>query len=243
MEERLEVLTADAVSFTLEPAGLGTRIIAALIDTGVQTVVLFALWLTGAISFGLDTTWTWAQAGLGILAFLVYFAYYPFFEAIWSGQTPGKRIKNLRVVKVTGHPIGAIEAMLRGVVRLIDVHVFAIGFALAFATKRSQRLGDLLAQTIVIREQPVALPKPSAEPAFTLSAKEVETVRLWRNRITPEELALVRRFLERRHHLDSDQREKIAVRLAQLAYKVDLPPRLPWDAEAFLEDLVRICLE
>lgn len=246
MQNRLDVATAEAVSFSLEPAGLGTRTLAALIDTGWQLLVSLIIGVTQSLMMDI-MDWefsSWTIAIMGLFTFLVWFAYFPFFEAIWAGQTPGKRRVHLRVVKVTGHPIGPVEAVLRGLLRIVDVYVLAVGFYVTIFTKKSQRLGDLVAGTVVIREVPFELPETAPESVpYQLPSSEVETIRKWRDRITPDEIDLIRRFLARRQELNPSQRNDIAYQLAGLAEKVGLRPRTYGEAETFLEDLVRICME
>ena len=92
---------------------------------------------------------------LGLIGFLFQYGYFIFFEVIWSGQTPGKRIVRLRVVRSNGLPIAAGEAMIRNVVRIVDsIPVgYGVGLVAMFADGQSRRLGDIAAGTLVIREQ------------------------------------------------------------------------------------------
>ena len=88
-------------------------------------------------------TWLVALTILG--AFVLYYGYFALFEALWSGQTPGKRAIGIRVIVAAGRPLGALDAVLRNVLRIIDQlpGMYAVGLLAIFLTERNQRLGDL----------------------------------------------------------------------------------------------------
>lgn len=243
MHERVDVLTAEAVPFALEPAGVGSRLIAVLLDSSIQAMLMVAMAIIQFVantSIG-GTPGGWIHGTLTIGVFVVYFLYFPVFEAVWKGQTPGKRRLHLRVVKVNGQPIGAGEAFLRGIVRVVDVHLFVVGFVVAILSRRGQRLGDFLAGTIVIKERSFVLPDTVSDAVpFWLTDEQISTVRRWRDRISHDEIALVREFLERRDEIHIRVRTDLAEKLASLAEKVEIPTPSLADAERFLEDLARI---
>ena len=87
-------------------------------------------------------------------AFLLYYGYFAAFEALWGGQTPGKRAVGLRVISVTGQPITTFDALLRNLLRIVDQMpgIYAVGVLSIFFTARNQRLGDLVAGTVVVQE-------------------------------------------------------------------------------------------
>src|SRR5262249_234632 len=100
-----------------------------------------------------------AGVGFGIglaVAFVVSWFYGGLFETFWNGQTPGKRIMHIRVITVDGRPIRGWQAVLRNVLRTADSLPF-VGIVAATRTKRSQRLGDLFAGTMVVIEEPQRL--------------------------------------------------------------------------------------
>src|SRR5262249_32763682 len=98
---------------------------------------------------------SFALASLVALQFLIITFYHLFFELLWNGQTPGKRMFGIRVVQANGLPLTASSAIIRNLVRLFDFFpiLYGIGLVSMFATKQTQRLGDLAAHTIVIRER------------------------------------------------------------------------------------------
>ena len=77
------------------------------------------------------------------------------FELLWNGQTPGKRLANTQVVRANGAPAEFGEVAIRNVVRIIDFlpFAYAIGFVVMFLNRRSRRLGDFAANTLVIKRQ------------------------------------------------------------------------------------------
>lgn len=171
-------------------------------------------------------------------AFLIWFLYPIAFEVLASGRTPGKRISHLRVVRDSGIPVDLPASAIRNLIRVLDGPLLGylptvISIAL---TSRNQRPGDIAAGTLVIRESPAmaaaaataGAPAPAPDPPWDTSA------------ITPQELAAVRRFLERRPALERTARRELAVRLADgLRPKITgAPPRN--DPELFLETLVQI---
>jgi hypothetical protein len=89
------------------------------------------------------------------IQFLLITFYHLFFELAWNGQTPGKRRTGLRVIQSNGLPLTVSGAIIRNLVRLFDFMPILYGFGLIvlFATKNTQRLGDLAAKTVVIRER------------------------------------------------------------------------------------------
>ncbi len=153
MEEQFSVETPESVSFNYTLAGIGSRYLAALIDHLLVGVMLVLLYIAVSLSklydgFSILTA-------LGILAsFVVLFGYFAFFETVWRGQTPGKRAMNLRVLMADGLPIGFSEAMLRNIVRFVDFlpASYGLGLMVMFFDRRWRRLGDMAANTVVVRE-------------------------------------------------------------------------------------------
>ncbi len=141
---------------------VGSRIVAVLVDTIIIVVILFLL----AEIFGFSLVYRETRAipggsmvffhgGWPLLAgiFLLPVVYFTFFEAFMKGQTPGKRLAKIRVVKITGEPIGIGESFVRNILRIIDQLpvLYLLGVLLMATSKKRQRLGDMAANTIVIR--------------------------------------------------------------------------------------------
>lgn len=253
LEDRITIATPEGVTVELTLAGIGSRVLAAVIDSLIQLVILVALMII-VFAAGPDIGDTGASpdspadfrgfvfvllAVFNLFAFLLLFFYYVFFETFWSGRSPGKRAAGLRVVRATGSPVGLRASLVRNLVRIIDVlpTAYLIGIVSVLATKRNQRLGDLVAGTVVIRE-----PRRSGAtgpPVPELPPGVVESLRSWDvSAVTATDTAAVRSFLMRRASLKSPAREQIAQELAGgLGAKVvGAPPHL--GAEDFLERLV-----
>src|SRR5688572_2821924 len=137
LSEEYTIETPENVSFGYEVSGIGSRFIAALIDNFILTVLLLGLniaLLVLVASLGGDpstveesleaTAGDWV-AGLviavyALLNFAIWWGYYLFFEWLWNGQTPGKRVAKIRVVRTDGAPVGFVPVAVRNLVRVVD---------------------------------------------------------------------------------------------------------------------------
>ena len=227
------VVTPEAVALSVDVAGLGSRGIAIMIDMAIQAACLFALTYVVFASHAVDTS-----AGVivyAILAFVIFWGYFPIFEGLWHGQTPGKRTQRLRVIRADGQPCGGGANLTRNLVRIVDwlPSTYAIGIVSILLTGRSQRLGDLAAGTIVVRERraPAPNPLPDTAPA---SGPPLDTAGL-----DEREYDLVRSFLERRASLDPGARAALAAQIAA-PLRAKVPgARSTMADETFLELLAR----
>ena len=150
------IVTPEAVVLEFETAGIGSRVIAGLIDLTVQGAALAAILIgIGTLaSTGLDAGGIGA-AIIYVLIFLVIFGYPAALETLWRGRTLGKAAMGLRVVTVEGAPIRFRHAAIRSIFSLVDwlATQGVVGITALLVTKRNQRVGDLLAGTIVLRER------------------------------------------------------------------------------------------
>ena len=161
-DEDLAILSAENVSFSLETAGLGSRLAALAVDSAIQAIValLASLVLSGLEAYlGLSRLvppflQSVGTAVLSILGFLLFFGYYFFFEWRWQGQTPGKRFFGLRVTMTDGLPLSLWPALIRNIVRIVDFLPVSYGFGavVCLTNDLNQRGGDLAAGTIVVVE-------------------------------------------------------------------------------------------
>ncbi len=157
----LTVATPENVSFGYALAGLGSRFMAALVDSLlivlIQVLVValgLALALRALQGDGADSL-GFVGLALVMLSMLLFWGYYVFFELVWNGQTPGKRWVGLRVLRVNGQPAGAVEVLIRNLVRLVDFlpAAYGAGIVCMFIDSQSRRLGDLAAGTVVVWER------------------------------------------------------------------------------------------
>lgn len=236
-DDRLSIPTPEGVDLELVLAGLGSRLVAGIIDYAVQGVVLLALTFLGFALAGDGNSGGFLLAGLVLASFLVSFGYPVAFETLASGRTPGKRATGLRVVRLGGEPVGFLASAVRNLLRLVDSlpGIYAVGAASILFSRRNQRLGDLAAGTLVVRERRAPLPSaPAPVPDFAVADRYAT----WDvSGITSFELVTVRRFLERRWQLDPHARGRLGWELAErLRPKVaGAPPDL--HPEQFLEAL------
>ena len=228
----MAIATPEGVDLEVDLAGLGSRFLAQAWDWLLQALLIGALAIVlFAIGSGVST------AVFLVLSFLVFFGYDVLFEVLANGRTPGKRLSGLRVVRSGGQPVGFVASSVRNLLRLVDGPLtgYLGGIVAIVVSKRNQRLGDMAADTLVVREPAAAAhhmaaappppPPPPVADRWDVSA------------ISPEELAAVRQFLERRWTIEGEARRRLAWQLAEgLRPKVaGAPPDL--QGEQLLERL------
>lgn len=224
------IVTPEAVVLEFETAGIGSRVIAGLIDLTVQGAALAAILIgIGTLaSTGLDAGGIGA-AIIYILVFLVIFGYPAAFETLWRGRTLGKAAMGLRVVTVEGAPIRFRHAAIRSIFSLVDwlATQGVVGITALLVTKRNQRVGDLVAGTIVLRER-VASNRSSAPVQFVAPiGLEAYTATLATGAIGHEEYGSIRSFLLRAASLPPAVRHDLASQLAHplvSRLKTTVPP-------------------
>lgn len=153
--QHLEVETPEHVILDYEIAGLGSRALAAIIDTiiiGAWTVILGLL--LGLFGSGLGN---WRGVIFVFVSFASLWGYFTLFEGLRGGQTPGKRRLGIRVVRDTGHPVTFGAAAARNLLRVADFlpPPYLLGALFVGLHPRGKRLGDIVAGTVVVRDQPV----------------------------------------------------------------------------------------
>jgi len=225
LERNVSVRTPESIAFYYELAGLGSRFLAVAIDSVIQTLAGIALLLLfvwanpGASAIGKalglhDTTIEAIQLAITlILMFLVYFGYFVAFESLWNGQTPGKRIIGIRVVRDGGYPVTFMDSVIRNLVRIVEaLLVYVPSIISALASPQNKRLGDLAAGTIVVRDRAFEVTDPSQW--MSAEAPDAPPQLPGLDRISDEELALVERYVSRSHMLDPHAAHETANRIA-----------------------------
>ncbi len=208
------VLTPEYVEFDFVLAGLYSRFLAWLLDTLLTTVgALVAIMILSTVVAVLPG---FASALSFVLWFLIDWGYAILFETVWSGQTVGKRALGLRVVQETGVRIGFYHSALRNLVRPLDrlPLFYFVGGASALFSQSQQRLGDLLAGTIVVRERrlkiPASLEKDAGDPQLLADPVFLAAV----DKLSREEQELVLSSAMRREELGMDARLKLFAALS-----------------------------
>ena len=255
-DETLVIETPERVALHFALASIGNRFIACAIDHFIQILtliilVIILLIIADAADFGarLTSAPKWVIALMVIMQFLIGSGYFVLFEWIWRGQTPGKRWLKLRVIREDGRPISFYEAMTRNLVRIIDIIVppfYSIGLVSVFATERDQRVGDLVAGTVVVREREAEAPafaevfaSPVSDPALRRTCQPLQfTADL--SPLTEQEISVVESFLRRRWELRNYPRQWMAWRVSmpilfKLRPQYDLAT---FTYEGFLEELL-----
>jgi uncharacterized RDD family membrane protein YckC len=153
--EDLVVATPERVSFSYETANVGSRFVALLIDSVMQLLLLAGVGAVSLLVNGITNSSTAAGLILLVGSFVVFGGYFMVSEAVWSGQTLGKRALRLRAVDARGGPLTVGQAIIRNLVRIVDFlpSYYLAGATAIFVTRRNQRLGDLAAGTLVVRER------------------------------------------------------------------------------------------
>jgi len=211
------IITPDAVVLELETAGVASRVCAGLIDVLVQVGMLFVVAIVVVVTAAPGEDESLAATTSIILASLVLFGYPVVCETIWRGRTIGKLAVGLRAVTLEGAPITARHAMLRMMGGIVDRFLppgGATGMLMVLGTRRRQRIGDLLAGTIVIRDPerqhlPPALwfPVPTGYESF---AGTIDPTAM-----TVDHYTVIRAFLVRVRELTPDARYTVATTLAE----------------------------
>ena len=119
MKSEHRVLTPESVEFVYELGGLSSRMVAALVDHVLILVILGIIWL-GALFTCMFTALV-SVAVAFVLGFLVVYGYFVFFEWRWNGQTPGKRLMDLRVIDDRGMNVDLFQAAVRNLLRVVDL--------------------------------------------------------------------------------------------------------------------------
>jgi uncharacterized RDD family membrane protein YckC len=248
LEDRVVIQTPEMVRIVLPLAGLGSRGLAYMVDWsvryGIPLLVLAILTLLVAPFADLiELSRRYPLVAVGILVtfFLLQTFYYVVFETFWSGQTPGKRLMGLRVVHRRGTPVSFLASTVRNFVRIADwlPSFYGFGIAAVFLSPRNQRLGDLAAGTLIVRER-------GAEGA-AWEGTEAWVAPEWARRIglvlDTAEWEKVRRFVSRTEELEDEPRRILARRilgeiLSARGHDPELPPAEVPPAPVALRQLV-----
>ncbi len=238
------ISTPENVDLHLEIAGVGNRLLAQLIDSLINLltallviiVALIAGFLISTLPLDTQTKNIWYGVLAMIAIFIIFIqlnCYFIVFEAIWQGQTPGKKVAEIRVIEANGQPLGWVGSIIRNLIRMVDQILF-LGLLIMLFDKNERRLGDMAAGTIVIREH-----KPDISTTQLLLASPAGAGSLLDiGRVTPAEYDLIVDFLKRRKSLAKAYRPLVAQKLAKYFHEklgsIDNQDSAP---EAYLEQV------
>lgn len=218
MDRSLSVQTPESIAFSHELAGLGSRFLAVIVDLLIQIAVIAAIFSglllisAHAPSAQHASTTTKFESSLVVafyaaLLFVVFFGYFIVFEGFWNGQTPGKKLMGLRVVRDGGYAIDFGSAFIRNLIRVGEATLgfYAISAIVCLASPENKRLGDLAAGTVVVRDAKVALLEALVAQAEAAPRSPM---------LTDQEHAVIGQFVARRNTLAPSVRAQIAARIA-----------------------------
>ena len=208
------IVTPEAVLLEFDLAGIASRSLARALDALIQGALLFALLLLAGFAFS-------GEGAVALVIVIVGVAFvllgYPILtEVLMQGRSPGKAALGIRVVTVEGAPITARHAFIRSALGLVDFILVPGGMVavlVALLSRRNQRLGDVFAGTMVLRERSAAAP-PRAIWFNPPAGLEGYAHTLDVSRITDDQFGLVRSFLLRIPDLSPEARSSLSVRLA-----------------------------
>jgi uncharacterized RDD family membrane protein YckC len=262
LRDQLSIDTPELVSIDLSLAGIGSRCAAVLIDYLIQGITVWICFLLLTLvsenaasalapQVSASSAYKWGLAIAIAIPFLLHWGYFTLFEAFWNGQTPGKRFMKLRVIQQNGRALGFFESMGRNLIRFIDMLpvFYFVGALCVFVSRRQQRLGDMVAGTLVVHSTPVDTPfVPAGARTFTAASFErpveeapspgpsglqADAV----SRLNHEDLQMIDNFLARRLDLPLDVRAKLAEKLARRMASKMLQEQSGTSDETFLESL------
>jgi uncharacterized RDD family membrane protein YckC len=264
-EETLIIETPERVPLEFALASIGNRFLAVTVDHFIQYLSMFLLaWLFLSLA-GISSSQVadasgqllmempkWTIAIMIIVLFLMFAGYFIVFEWLWNGQTPGKRLLKLRVIREDGRPLNLWEAIARNLLRICDavpgfiLPVYSVGLIVIFLSGRDQRVGDIFAGTVVIRER--AEEAPTFAETFSNRVTDSAFIRVQKptgiqanvDLLTESEVEVVESFLRRRWDLSNRQRLWMAWRIAlPIMYKLKPGYNLEtFTYEGFLEDIL-----
>ena len=230
---RIEIITPQNVPILYQLASVRERMLAFFLDALILLVSLYFIYLISLFTFS-DS-----PDANTIIQYLIIFPVFVFYSLVWeifnNGQTIGKRAMKLRVIKLTGMEMSVSDYMLRWAFRWIDIwgSLGAIAALQISSSEKGQRIGDVLADTTVIRMR----------ADFTVSLKELLAIKSTAEheviypeirRMKEEEMLLVKLVLDQYRKFPNEAHQKVLFQTAQnIALRIDLE-EVPKDRQAFL---------
>lgn len=217
LSQTIDIETPELVVLSYTIAGVGSRALAALMDSLICLMAIIGVvFVLGALapvrtSNKASAFDAWAVAIFVLAIFALLWGYYVLFEGLADGQTPGKRMLRLRVVKDGGYSVTFGASAVRNLIRFVDIQpmpLYTVGILSVVLTKSGKRIGDIVAGTIVVREALVRQVAPAQIPAADQPPASLQTA------LSEEEFSVLERFMERRGSLDPERRTALASQLA-----------------------------
>src|SRR5580692_3591312 len=241
--DQLKIDTPEQIALELPIAGIGSRFLAMAVDTLIQAALYLIVALIAIFSLPLGSSvFTFLPKLLGpamavFVGFAIYWGYFAIFEILWKGQTPGKKFTGIRVIKESGRPINAFEAVGRNMMRAVDglPLIYGVGLVCMMCNRQSRRLGDFVAGTVVVHEKATEEVRPSWNTATEFSSTAPGPAHA-----TAVELVLIVTYLSRRFELDPEVRLRTAIQIAdRIKAKTGLESQPRQHVDDFLEEAAR----
>jgi uncharacterized RDD family membrane protein YckC len=243
----ISIRTPENIELSYALAGPGSRAAAYMIDLLIMFgvcqilvnlfVYVFALILSAVGGEGN----VWASAIATLLFFALYNGYFILLEWLMNGQTPGKRLLHIRVIKQGGYALRFFDTLLRNLLRIVDFLplFYGVGLISLLFTRDSQRLGDLVAGTLVVYQEPVETESLLADfPAPQESEPPLPAVQL--EAVPNEAITLAAQYLRSRSELAPRPRQELGAELVDLIHELSgLEPLPTQGVESFLASIVR----
>lgn len=224
--KKVRLLTPESIELDFTLAGIGNRALALLIDYHILALSLALFWWLLGLFLNQLTNYldslqvNYSQVPLWIIAigllasFSIYTGYFVWFEVLWQGQSPGKRLTKIRVIRDNGQPVRLAQATLRALLRPIDDFLF-IGAFFIFFGAREKRIGDWVAGTLVVE---TARTRPQkaliiSDAAQQLARQLPEITDL--EQLLPDDFAIVSEYLHRRTSMATKARSDLSLKLAR----------------------------
>ena len=235
------IRTPENLEVSYELAGAGTRASAYIVDFLLMTLLLSLFQnLFAAILVPLpEELHGYVAALLGLIAFVYFNAYFIVFELLWAGQSPGKRIVGIRVIKSGGFALRFSDTLIRNLLRAVDFIplFYGVGFASLLLTRQCQRIGDLVAGTLVVYQEKSVPDSSFASPVTSDTSVPFPIGKL--GNIPIDVMETCDEFLRTKDQLAPKYRQQIAADLLELVERTaGLTPASNQSAEAFLMSVV-----
>jgi uncharacterized RDD family membrane protein YckC len=249
----LRLETPEQIEVELELVGAGSRFLAVVVDWFWKALFTAALLLLSSCVLGgfgrVDAFENPSMVLIAVVVAVLYalwLGYAIYFEVKWNGQTPGKRVVGIRVIQETGAPVDFRAACVRNLLAMADFlpMMFLLGALLVQLTPRRQRLGDMAAGTVVIREREVKLGEDPTDALTEHAADEYAFTAAQLANLTPGDRAVIREFLRRYRGMPPRNADRLALTLAEkylnrTGYPLPEPFAGGWEAYRFLASLLR----
>ena len=223
LDSRIRVVTPENIAFEYRVAGPFWRLPAYLIDLAIRLAAFASITTVAALAFGFAGLFGMAFLVMLLLWFVLAWFYGGLFETFWNGQTPGKRVMQLRVIRTDGRPINALQAILRNILRVVDAlpafvrtaelvyPTYLLGLVVAACSSRYQRLGDLACGTMVVIEERARIRGVERFDEATDQAVDALAAAVPASWTASRSLArALSQYVERRKYFGRERRKEIA---------------------------------